>query len=87
MALGIGGEFRAPMAIAVIGGLIVSTGLSLVFVPAIFVLMDDLSRLIVRLFSRFVGARDDPEDAALPHSGRPANDGRIYPPPPRVAAE
>ncbi|GJE25709.1 efflux RND transporter permease subunit [Methylobacterium organophilum] len=62
MAFGIGGEFRAPMAVAVIGGLIVSTGLSLVFVPAIFILVDDLSRLFVRLFSRFVGERDDPED-------------------------
>ena len=87
MALGIGGEFRAPMAIAVIGGLIVSTGLSLVFVPAIFVLMDDLSRLIVRLFARFVGERDDPEDAGISSAVRPANDGRTYPPPPRVAAE
>ncbi|RZK90224.1 MAG: efflux RND transporter permease subunit, partial [Methylobacterium sp.] len=87
MALGIGGEFRAPMAIAVIGGLIVSTGLSLVFVPAIFVLMDDLSRLIVRLFARFVGERDDPEDTGISSAVRPANDGRTYPPPPRVAAE
>ncbi|WP_163777934.1 efflux RND transporter permease subunit, partial [Proteus mirabilis] len=50
MALGIGGEFRSPMAIAVIGGLIVSTGLSLLFVPAFFVLMDDLSRFTARLF-------------------------------------
>ena len=61
MALGIGGEFRAPMAVAVIGGLIVSTGLSLVFVPAIFLLVDDLSRLFVRLFGRFVGEADEPE--------------------------
>ncbi len=45
MAFGAGGEFRAPMAIAVIGGLIVSTLLSLVFVPAFFAVMDDLSRL------------------------------------------
>ncbi|WP_375410530.1 efflux RND transporter permease subunit [uncultured Methylobacterium sp.] len=86
MALGIGGEFRAPMAIAVIGGLIVSTGLSLIFVPAIFVLVDDLSGLIVRLFSRFVGRKDEPESGehfALP--GSPANDGRLASP--RVAAE
>ncbi len=34
-ALGDGGEFRAPMAIAVIGGLLVSTILSLVFVPLV----------------------------------------------------
>ncbi|MDP4002122.1 efflux RND transporter permease subunit [Methylobacterium sp. NEAU K] len=86
LALGIGGEFRAPMAVAVIGGLIVSTVLSLVFVPAIFVLMDDLSRLLGRLFGRFVGERDDPEDEpAYGQPGHPANDGR--PLPPRVAAE
>ena len=36
LALGDGGEFRAPMAIAVIGGLLVSTFLSLVFVPSFF---------------------------------------------------
>ncbi len=35
LAFGDGGEFRAPMAIAVIGGLLVSTVLSLVFVPAV----------------------------------------------------
>jgi hypothetical protein len=42
--VGDGGEFRAPMAIAVIGGLIVSTVLSLVFVPSFYAVMDDLSR-------------------------------------------
>ena len=35
LAIGAGGEFRSPMAIAVIGGLVVSTLLSLVFVPAV----------------------------------------------------
>ncbi|MHB2210112.1 efflux RND transporter permease subunit [Methylobacterium sp. CM6257] len=86
MAYGIGGEFRAPMAVAVIGGLIVSTVLSLVFVPAIFVLMDDLSRLLKRLLGRFVGERDDPADAPdYGAPGHPANDGR--PMPPRIAAE
>ncbi len=47
--IGEGGEFRrAPMAIAVIGGLIASTFLSLVFVPSFFVVvMDDFSRLTV----------------------------------------
>ena len=58
--VGDGGEFRSPMAIAVIGGLIVSTGLSLVFVPAVFLVMDDLSRLGARLFARFIGATDEP---------------------------
>lgn len=85
MALGIGGEFRSPMAIAVIGGLIVSTGLSLIFVPAIFVLVDDLSRLFVRLFSRFVGEKDEPEEGAFALPAASANDRSAYPR--RVAAE
>ncbi len=59
MAFGVGGEFRAPMAVAVIAGLIVSTLLSLVFVPAVFLLMDSLSGLLGRVFGRFVGARDE----------------------------
>src|SRR5204862_4029813 len=54
MAFGEGGEFRSPMAIAVIGGLLVSTMLSLVFVPAFFVLMDDLSRLCWRVGKRLI---------------------------------
>ncbi len=43
-ALGIGADagFRAPMAVAVIGGLIASTLLSLIFVPVVFSYMDDL---------------------------------------------
>ena len=45
----LGGEFRAPMAIAVIGGLISSTVLWLVFVPAVFVLMDDVGRVDLAL--------------------------------------
>ncbi len=72
MAFGIGGEFRSPMAIAVISGLIVSTLLSLVFVPAIFLLMDDLSRLTGRLFGRFVGAVDEPPEHEATRRPAPA---------------
>jgi hydrophobe/amphiphile efflux-1 (HAE1) family protein len=68
MALGVGGEFRAPMAVAVIAGLIVSTLLSLVFVPAVFLLMDSLGALLGRVFGRFVGATDE---APLPHGALP----------------
>ena len=60
-AFGDGGEFRSPMAIAVIGGLLVSTVLSLVFVPAVFTILDDAGRLIGRWLGRFVGAKDEPE--------------------------
>ena len=61
MAVGEGGEFRAPMAIAVIGGLLVSTVLSLVFVPSFFTVMDDLGRLMQFLFGRFIGPTDEPD--------------------------
>ena len=68
LAFGDGGEFRAPMAIAVIGGLLVSTILSLVFVPSFFIVMDDLGNLMRRLFGGFIGEVDEPgpEAAALP---------------------
>jgi multidrug efflux pump subunit AcrB len=41
-------SFRAPMAIAVIGGLLTSTVLSLVVVPAAFTLVEDLEHLVFR---------------------------------------
>ncbi|MGL4397224.1 MAG: efflux RND transporter permease subunit [Hyphomicrobium sp.] len=67
-ALGDGGEFRAPMAIAVIGGLLVSTILSLVFVPSFFTVMDDVGRFLKFLFGRFIGPTDEPDaDEALAH--------------------
>jgi HAE1 family hydrophobic/amphiphilic exporter-1 len=45
VALGIGGgaEMRAPMAICVIGGLITSTLLTLLVVPVVYTLLDDLA--------------------------------------------
>lgn len=58
LGVGEGGSFRAPMAIAVIGGIIVSTVLSLIVVPSFFLIMDDLSRLLGWLFGRLVGRRD-----------------------------
>ncbi|UJW74463.1 efflux RND transporter permease subunit [Rhizobium sp. SL42] len=58
LGVGEGGSFRAPMAIAVIGGIIVSTVLSLVVVPAFFLILDDLSRLLSRIFSRLVGKKE-----------------------------
>lgn len=50
IALGLTADasFRMPMAVAVIGGLITSTVLSLVVVPAAFTLMDDLEQRLVR---------------------------------------
>ncbi len=42
LGLGAGGESRAPLGIVVIGGMIVSTLLTLVVVPVIYTLLDDL---------------------------------------------
>jgi multidrug efflux pump subunit AcrB len=54
LALGWGADpsFRSPMAIAVIGGLITSTLLSLLVVPAVFTFVDDLAVLMGRLVRR-----------------------------------
>ncbi|PHV18756.1 RND transporter [Janthinobacterium sp. BJB303] len=50
LALGWGADpsFRSPMAITVIGGLITSTLLSLLVVPAVFTYIDDLEHLLKR---------------------------------------
>ncbi|MDZ4087386.1 MAG: efflux RND transporter permease subunit [Tabrizicola sp.] len=58
LGVGEGGAFRAPMAIAVMGGIIVSTVLSLVVVPSMYLVMDDLSRLFSWVLGRFIGKKD-----------------------------
>ncbi len=54
IALGLTADasFRMPMAVAVIGGLITSTVLSLVVVPAAFTLVDDLEERLMAKFRR-----------------------------------
>lgn len=55
IALGLGADasFRQPMAIAVIGGLISSTALSLLVVPVAFSYLDALHRRVARRLNRF----------------------------------
>jgi Cu/Ag efflux pump CusA len=50
IAIGLGAdvEFRQPMAIAVIGGLITSTFLSLLVVPVVFTYVDDMVQWFAR---------------------------------------
>jgi len=57
LALGISGDpsFRSPMAIAVIGGLITSTLLSLLVVPAVFTYIDDLEHWLGRMVGKMRG--------------------------------
>ena len=51
LALNQGAEMRAPMAIAVIGGLILSTLLTLIVIPVAYTVVDDLWHGILRLLS------------------------------------
>jgi HAE1 family hydrophobic/amphiphilic exporter-1 len=57
LAFGEGTEFRSPMAIAVIGGLITSTALSLIFIPAAFSLIDGIKTRLERRLERTFGAQ------------------------------
>jgi HAE1 family hydrophobic/amphiphilic exporter-1 len=61
VAIGLHGDssFRAPMAIAVIGGLVTSTALTLVVVPAVFTLIDDAERWVQRRLGRNAQAAPD----------------------------
>ncbi|MGC1555360.1 MAG: efflux RND transporter permease subunit [Bradyrhizobium sp.] len=67
LAFGAGGEFRSPMALAVIGGLLFSTVLSLVFVPAMFMMMDDLGALIWRFAKKLIVSTGDAEHLPAGH--------------------
>jgi HAE1 family hydrophobic/amphiphilic exporter-1 len=56
--------------------------LSLVFVPAVFTVMDDLGRLAWSVFSRLVGEKDEPHAPAHGPSApairpRPARDVQV----------
>jgi multidrug efflux pump subunit AcrB len=74
IAMGWGADpsFRQPMAVAVIGGLITSTVLSLLVIPVVFTYVDDLVQLSVRLVAR-LRRRGPPKAApAAPGSLPPA---------------
>jgi Cu/Ag efflux pump CusA len=72
IALGLGGDvsFNRPMAIAVIGGLITSTALTLVVVPAVFTYIDDFERWLA---PKFRGALATATDATPTPKPEPAN--------------
>lgn len=60
LGAGGGGGFRSPMAIVVIGGLVVATLLSLLTTPALFLAVENV-------YARFRHARFSKNDARLPH--------------------
>ncbi|MCC2978233.1 efflux RND transporter permease subunit, partial [Sphingomonas sp. PL-96] len=67
MGLGEGSEFRVPMALAVIGGLVSSTALSLVLVPVVYEVIDDFENRLRPRLARLVGPGR--ADAVRPEHG------------------
>jgi hydrophobe/amphiphile efflux-1 (HAE1) family protein len=69
VAIGLGGDtsFRQPMAVAVIGGLLTSTALTLVIVPAVFTIIDDVERWLAPKFGRVLTAQPPPPTPSHPH--------------------
>jgi HAE1 family hydrophobic/amphiphilic exporter-1 len=65
LGLGQGSEFRQPMAVAVIGGLISSTALSLVLVPVVYEFVDQFEMWIAPKFGRLVTKPTAADDAPL----------------------
>jgi len=66
LGLGSGGASRAPMAITVIGGLLTSMLLTLVIVPVVYTLIDDLSGLKVPAW--VPRARREPQPVGAQHA-------------------
>jgi len=64
LAIGKGSEFRQPMAVAVIGGLITSTILSLVMVPVVYEIIDDFEHWLTPRLARYVTPQEAPVAAA-----------------------
>jgi HAE1 family hydrophobic/amphiphilic exporter-1 len=58
LALEKGAEFRQPMAVAVIGGLITSTLLSLVLVPVVYEFVDDFEAWLRPKLARIITPRE-----------------------------
>ena len=60
LSIGAGSEFRQPMAVAVIGGLITSTALSLVLIPVVYEFVDDFETWLSPRLARLVTPREAP---------------------------
>jgi HAE1 family hydrophobic/amphiphilic exporter-1 len=69
MAVNEGSEYRAPMAVAVIFGLALATGVSLLLVPATYVIWDNISESFTSLGRRLFGHRRKAGDKPVPPGG------------------
>ena len=81
LAVGASGSFRSPMAVAVIGGTVTSTLLSLVVVPVAYTLIDDALVAVAGLFRRgrtvtVTAGLPSPAAEAIPveDNGKPVDD-------------
>jgi HAE1 family hydrophobic/amphiphilic exporter-1 len=75
MGVGEGSEFRQPMAVAVIGGLITSTALSLILVPVVYAFVDDFEAWLAPIFRPLLTPKElpvDPVPATTMAARRPA---------------
>ena len=71
LTLGRGSEFRQPMAVAVIGGLITSTLISLVLVPVVYEIVDLVETWLLPRMGRFITPREDPKLRPIDPSSGP----------------
>ncbi len=67
-----GGESRAPLAVVLMGGIISSTILTLLLVPAVYSILDDAKNGLARLGRRLKGQRRTHVPAARPVAPAPA---------------
>jgi HAE1 family hydrophobic/amphiphilic exporter-1 len=72
--LGEASDFRQPMAIAVIGGLITSTLLTLVIVPAVFTFFDDIERWAGPKAAKILAGSQSAEAGLVPLTAKQAKE-------------
>ena len=76
IAIGLGAdvEFRQPMAIAVVGGLISSTFLSLLYIPPIFTIVDDIAGWFRRRLKTRFASQHQTVSGTIPAAARTSID-------------
>jgi len=62
LKIGEGSELRAPLAVVVIGGLLTSTLLTLIFIPAVYTIVDDVQHFFGRLLGHGGSGESQPRE-------------------------